>query len=119
MTIEKIPSRNVEQLIDHDDKFPSQENETCLAVIDEAVSDEPGVVGVKVDTDQQHVAIDYDASVIDEPKVEQIAQQMDELPAGQGVIGVLLFVVIVLFLVLLITDLVGATDVFPFINKNR
>ena len=56
---------------------------------------------------------------LSDDEIQQIAQQMDELPAGQGVIGVLLFVVIVLFLVLLITDLVGATDVFPFIKKNR
>ena len=56
---------------------------------------------------------------LSDDEIQQIAQQMDELPAGQGVIGVLLFVVIVLFLVLLITDLVGATDVFPFIKKSR
>ncbi len=56
---------------------------------------------------------------LSDDEIQQIVEKMDELPAGQGVIGVLLLVVVVLFLVLLITDLVGATDVFPFINKNR
>ena len=58
-------------------------------------------------------------SALSDDEIQQITQKMDELPAGQGVIGVLILVVVVLFLVLLITDLVGATDVFPFINKRR
>ena len=56
---------------------------------------------------------------LSDDEIRQITQKMDELPAGQSVIGLLVFIVVVLFLVLLITDLVGATDVFPFINKNR
>ena len=56
---------------------------------------------------------------LSDDEIQQIADKMDEMPAGQGVIGLLLFIVVVLFLVLLITDLLGATDVFPFINKNR
>ncbi len=56
---------------------------------------------------------------LSDDEIQQVAEKMDELPAGQGVIGLLVFIVVVLFLVLLITDLVGATDVFPFINKNR
>lgn len=56
---------------------------------------------------------------LSDEEIQQIADKMDELPAGQSVIGVLFFVVVVLFLVLLITDLLGVTDVFPFINKRR
>lgn len=42
------------------------------------------------------------------------AQRMPEMPAGgDGVIGAIVFI----FLVLLITDLLGLTDVFPFVNK--
>ncbi len=58
------------------------------------------------------------AESLSDEEIQQIAGKLDELPAG-GVIGVLLLVAVVLFLVLLITDLVGATDVFPFINKRR
>jgi len=52
------------------------------------------------------------ASMTDE-EVRALNQKMDEMPAGSGVVGALLIV----FLVLLITDIVGLTDVFPFVNK--
>jgi hypothetical protein len=39
-------------------------------------------------------------------------ERINELPAGSGAGGIILGIL----LVLLITDLVGATDVFPFIN---
>jgi hypothetical protein len=42
--------------------------------------------------------------------VAQLAGRIDSLPAGGDVIGAVVFV----FLVLLITDLLGLTKVFPF-----
>ena len=52
------------------------------------------------------------ASMTDE-EVRALNQKMDEMPVGSGVVEALLIV----FLVLIITDLVGLTDVFPFVNK--
>lgn len=46
-------------------------------------------------------------------EVLQMAGQIDELPAGGDVLGVIVF----LFLVLLITDILGFTDIFPFVKK--
>jgi hypothetical protein len=46
-------------------------------------------------------------------EVRALNQKMDEMPAGSGVVGA----VVLVFLVLLITDIVGWTDVFPFVNK--
>ena len=54
---------------------------------------------------------------LSDDEIQQIAQKLDELPAGQSAIGVLIVIILVLFLVLVITDLTGVTDVFPFINK--
>ncbi len=54
---------------------------------------------------------------LSDDEIQQIAERMDELPAGQSAIGVLVVIILVLFLVLVITDLAGLTDVFPFINK--
>ena len=78
------------------------------------------------DVRQQLLALGIDpdeaaqrANTLSDDEVRQIAGKLDELPAGQGVVGVLLLVAVVLFLVLLITDLAGVTDVFPFINKSR
>ena len=45
-------------------------------------------------------------------EIAQLNQQMNELPAGSGVLGILLLI----FLVFVITDIIGATDIFPFIH---
>ena len=51
-------------------------------------------------------------------EIQQIAGRLDELPAGEGGgIGPLVGAIVLIFLVLLITDLIGLTDVFPFVKK--
>ena len=62
--------------------------------------------GVNLEMAKQRVA-----SMTDE-EVRALNQKMEEMPAG-GVVEALLIV----FLVLIITDLVGWTDVFPFVKK--
>ncbi len=56
------------------------------------------------------------ASLSDE-EIQQIAGRLDELPAGEGGLGVVVGAILIIFLVLLITDLMGVTDVYPFVNK--
>jgi len=46
-------------------------------------------------------------------EVRVMNQKMDELPAGGDFLSVVVFV----FLVLLFTDIMGWTDVFPFVKK--
>lgn len=48
-------------------------------------------------------------------EVGTLAAKIDTMPAGGDVVGAAVFV----FLVLLVTDLLGLTDVFPFVKKNR
>ena len=43
-------------------------------------------------------------------EAHQMAEQLEQLPAGAGVVGALL----VVFIVLLVTDILGLTNVFPF-----
>lgn len=62
-----------------------------------------------VDPAQVQARVD---SLTDE-EVQMLSQKMDELPAGGNVLGVILFI----FVVLLITDILGFTDVFPFVKK--
>ena len=54
------------------------------------------------------------AALTDE-EVAQLAGQVESLPAGGDVLGVLL----VVFLVLLLTDIMGLTKVFPFTRPVR
>ena len=48
-----------------------------------------------------------------------IADQIEQLPAGGGAIGVIVGAALIIFLVLLVTDILGYTDVFPFVNKHK
>lgn len=45
-------------------------------------------------------------------EIAQLNQQITELPAGGDVLG---FIVLI-FIIFIITDVIGATDIFPFIH---
>ena len=62
-----------------------------------------------VDPDQVSARVD----ALSDADVHQLAAKIDQLPAGGDALGVLVFV----FIVLLITDILGFTDVFPFVKK--
>ncbi|MEE8293759.1 MAG: PA2779 family protein [Kiloniellales bacterium] len=55
------------------------------------------------------------ASLSDE-EIQEIAGRLDELPAGEG-LGTIVGVILIIFLVLLVTDLLGYTDIFTFVKK--
>jgi hypothetical protein len=48
-----------------------------------------------------------------------VASRIDQLTAGGSAVGVIVGAILLVFLVLLITDLLGLTDVFPFVKKHR
>ena len=50
------------------------------------------------------------------PRINDIADKLDQLPAG-GVIGEILLISFLVFVILLITDIAGYTDIFPFVKK--
>jgi len=54
-------------------------------------------------------------AALSDDEAAQLAARMDELPAGGDVLGVALIV----FLVLLFTDIMGYTKVFPFTRSIR
>ena len=56
---------------------------------------------------------------LSDEEVIRIADQIDQLPEGAGTLEFILIVILVLFLVLVIFDLTGVTDVFPFIKSQR
>jgi hypothetical protein len=55
-------------------------------------------------------------SLTDE-EATRVADQLQALPAGGGFFTTLLIVVLIVFLVLLITDIAGYTDIFPFVKS--
>ena len=57
-------------------------------------------------------------SLTDE-EVIRLADQIERLPVGGDAFGAILGVALIVFLILLITDILGLTDIFPFVKKHR
>ncbi len=52
-------------------------------------------------------------------EIMRIADKMDQLPAGSDGLGFLVGTALIVFLVLLFTDIAGYTDVFPFVKHRN
>jgi len=52
-------------------------------------------------------------STLTDREVATLTEQLNQLPAGGGILGTAVFI----FLVLLATDILGYTNVFPFVKK--
>lgn len=50
-------------------------------------------------------------------EISRIAGRIDALPAGQDAVGAIIGAAVIIFLVLLVTDLLGLTNVFPFVRR--
>ena len=50
-------------------------------------------------------------------EAQMALDHLDEMPAGGGVLTTLIVAFVLVFLVLLLTDILGFTDVFPFVKK--
>jgi len=89
-----------------------QEREKVIAFLDRAeVQQELQQQGVSSEAAKMRVAQLSDA------EVQMLAGKIDALPAG-GFIGAIVGAAVFIFLVLLITDVLGLTDVFPFVHHH-
>ncbi|MEJ2591805.1 MAG: PA2779 family protein [Candidatus Thiodiazotropha sp.] len=75
----------------------------------EEVRDYLSGMGVDADQVKQRVA------QMTDQEVATLNQRVGELPAGGDALGVVLLV----FIVFIITDAIGATDIFPFVHPVR
>ncbi len=67
------------------------------------------LVSLGVDPAQVQARVD----ALTNEEAQRLAKQIDEMPAGGDAIGWLVFI----FVLLIITDVLGLTDVFPFTKK--
>jgi hypothetical protein len=58
-------------------------------------------------------------AALTDQEVADFAARIGAMPAGGNVVGIVVGAILFVFLVLLLTDLLGLTDVFPFIKKKR
>lgn len=56
---------------------------------------------------------------LSDSEVVSISEKIDNLPAGGNGIGVIVGALLIVFLVLLFTDIMGYTDIFPFVKSTR
>ncbi len=56
-------------------------------------------------------------ATLSDMEVAHLADQIEQMPAGQGALGSIIGAAVLIFIVLLITDLLGFTSVFGFTNK--
>jgi hypothetical protein len=73
----------------------------------------------RADVQQQLLALGVSSADIENrisqmtgDEIAQLNQQVNELPAGGDVLGLL----VLIFIIFVITDVIGATDIFPFIH---
>ncbi|MDH5557792.1 MAG: PA2779 family protein [Alphaproteobacteria bacterium] len=55
-------------------------------------------------------------AVMSDIEIQRIAAKIDQSPAGQNAVGAIVGAAVLIFLVLLVTDLLGLTDIFPFVK---
>lgn len=67
-----------------------------------------------VDSEQAKARVD---SLTDQ-EIAEITDQIEQMPAG-GFLGTVVGAALIVFLVLLVTDILGYTDVFPFVKKGK
>ena len=86
------------------------DRESIAALLDRAdVQEKLVAMGVTVGDVEQRIALMTNA------EIAQLNQQIADLPAGEGVVSVL----VLLFVIFVVTDVIGATDIFPFIRPVR
>lgn len=62
---------------------------------------------------------DRRVAVMSDVEIQRVAKKIDETPAGQGAAGAVIGAIVTIFVILLITDLLGLTDIFPFVKRNK
>ncbi|MDT8375508.1 MAG: PA2779 family protein [Mariprofundaceae bacterium] len=95
-------------------QFHDQSREKIIAFLDRTeVQQQLQGNGVALEDARARVANLSDA------EVQMLSGKIDQLPAGGGAVGVIVGTAVFIFLVLLITDILGLTDVFSFVNPVR
>ncbi len=88
-----------------------QTREEIIQFLDrEDVRQQMEALGVDPDEASARAANMTDAEVM------EIAGQLEQLPAGQDALGAILGAILIIFVILLVTDILGLTNIFPFVR---
>jgi len=56
---------------------------------------------------------------LSDSEVIEVADKIEQLPTGGGAFGAVIAASVIVFLVLLVTDILGYTDIFPFVKSQK
>ena len=94
--------------IDHDQQMRDRINQYLLREDIKAL-----LVSHGIDPTEVMARVDS----LSDDELEHIAGTIHELPAGSGFFETFIIILFLVFLILLITDISGYTDIFPFVKK--
>ena len=92
-------AESADDLIQHSASTRLQQQQRVIAALSE--------LGITQEQAAQRVA------ALNDSELHSLSTQLEQLPAGGDILGTVVFV----FLVLLVTDILGFTDIFPFVKK--
>ena len=75
--------------------------------------DREEVVAQMVELGVDPVAAKARVAALTDEEIRQLNQRLADMPAGGDVLGIVLLV----FIIFIITDMLGATDIFPFVHS--
>jgi hypothetical protein len=106
-----MPSSSLAGIVSTDEALAVAKRDQVASFLDRSeVRDRMQALGVDPDAARTRVA------ALSDDEVASLADQLDQLPAGGSDV---LTAVVVVFLILIITDLLGLTNIFPFTKSMR
>lgn len=92
------------------DRIQVDRQELLSLIEREDIRQELMAYGVDPDEASERIA------ALSDEELRQVMDKVDELPAGESTIGIIVGAAVIVFIVLLITDIAGYTNVFSFTN---
>ncbi len=97
------------------DKIIAQDARNHLKTLISRNDIKDALISQGIDPDEAKARIDS----LSDSEVTEVAGKIEKLPAGRGAFGALIGAALIVFLVLLLTDILGYTDVFPFVKSQK
>jgi hypothetical protein len=97
------------------DKIIAQDARDHLKTLISRDDIKDSLISQGIDPDEAKARVDS----LSDSEVIKVADKIEQLPAGRGAFGALIGAALIVFIVLLLTDILGYTDVFPFVKSQK
>jgi hypothetical protein len=97
------------------DKIIAQDARDHLKTLISRNDIKDALISQGIDPDEAKARVDS----LSDSEVIKVADKIEQLPAGRGAFGALIGAALIVFIVLLLTDILGFTDVFPFVKSKK